>query len=136
MFMCDKCDQAFYDEGQFNEHNCDKEPHVSVNGSLRLNKGKLPMHLIPPEAEEAMAAVLGYGAQKYAIRNWEKGSEYSIPYASLRRHLNAFWKGEDNDPESKLPHTYHILMNAAMLVYYEEHYKELDDRPIKNVDKV
>lgn len=103
----------------------------SSTGSLRYNKGKLPMHLVPPEAEEAMAAVLEYGANKYAERNWERGANYSVPYSSLKRHLNAFWKGEDKDSESGLPHTYHILMNAAMLVYYEKYYSDMDDRPIK-----
>ena len=103
---------------------------VSSTGSLRYNKGKLPMHLVPTSAIKAMAAVLEYGATKYTERNWESGSDYSVPYASLMRHLTAFWEGENLDPESKLPHTFHILMNAAMLVEYEQ-LGEFDDRPSK-----
>lgn len=99
--------------------------------ALRYNQGKLPMHLVPPSAIKAIASVLEYGANKYTERNWEKGANYSVPYASLMRHLLAFWSGEDNDPESGLPHTYHILMNAAMLVEYEQLDKSLDDRPRK-----
>ena len=45
------------------------------------------------------------------------------------RHLLAWWQGEENDPESKLPHTYHIIMNAAMLVEYETLEGDFDDRP-------
>lgn len=119
------------DDNKINLNEWKKEEgNESPTGSLRYNKGKLPMHLVPPEAEEAIAAVLGYGATKYAERNWEQGANFSTPYASLKRHLNEFWKGEDNDPESNLPHTYHILMNAVMLMYYEKYYSDLDDRPV------
>ena len=107
----------------------DEKAAVSPNGSLRYNKDKLPMELIPPSAMKALASVLQYGAQKYSARNWEKGAEFSVPYASLLRHLTAWWEGENNDLESGLPHTYHILMNAAMLVEYEEKFEKLDDRP-------
>jgi len=100
----------------------------------RHNKGKIPLHLVPPDAINAIAKVLDFGSQKYALRNWEKGANYSVPYASLMRHLLAFWEGEDNDPESTLPHLYHVLMNAAMLVRYFEQHKDLDDRPKKEVD--
>jgi hypothetical protein len=106
-----------------------KNVHISTTGSLRYNKGKLPMELVPPSAIKAMAAVLEVGAKKYSKRNWESGANYSVPYASLMRHLMAFWSGETIDPDSKLPHTYHILMNAAMLVEYEQLDEDFDDRP-------
>lgn len=105
------------------------EATKSETGSLRYNKGKLPMHLVPPSAIKALASVLDYGAKKYEERNWERGNDYSVPYASLMRHLLAWWCGEDKDPESGLSHLHHVLMNAAMLVEYEENFPELDDRP-------
>lgn len=104
---------------------------VSANGSKRYNKNKPPVHLVPPSAITAMAEVLGYGARKYDARNWEKGAEYSVPYSSLMRHLLAWWEGEEYDSESGLPHSYHVLMNAAMIVHYEKNNPELDDRPKK-----
>lgn len=107
-----------------------EEANVSKTGSLRFNTGKAPLHLVPTSAINAMAKVLDYGAKKYTERNWEKGNNFSVPYSSLMRHLLSFWEGEDNDPESGLPHTYHILMNAAMLLEYSEKFKTLDDRPI------
>ena len=106
----------------------EQEANQSKTGSLRYNKDKLPMHLVPPSAIKALASVLEYGANKYEARNWEKGANYSVPYASLMRHLMAFWEGEDKDSESGLPHSYHILMNAAMLVEYET-LEGFDDRP-------
>jgi hypothetical protein len=105
------------------------DANVSKTGSVRYNKDKLPMHLVPPKAIKALAEVLQYGAHKYDERNWEKGANYSVPYASLMRHLIAFWEGEDKDPESGLSHTHHILMNAAMLVEYEGQSDLFDDRP-------
>lgn len=107
------------------------EGSTSSTGSLRYNNGKDPMHLVPVSAIRAMAKVLDYGTKKYDARNWEKGNDYSVPYSSLMRHLMSFWDGEDIDPESGLPHTYHILMNAAMLVEYSEKFDNLDDRPGK-----
>ena len=103
----------------------------SRTGSLRYNVGKLPVHLVPPKTIKAMAKVLEYGATKYPERNWESGNNYSVAYSSLMRHLLAFWSGENDDPESNLPHTYHILMNAAMLVEYEQLEEDFDDRPGK-----
>lgn len=121
--------QAILEELSESLENVENTKHISSTGSLRYNKGKPPMDLVPPKAIRAMAEVLNYGMRKYSRRNWEKGANYSVPYASLMRHLLAFWEGEDRDPESNLPHTYHILMNAAMLVEYESMNKDFDDRP-------
>ena len=99
--------------------------------AARHNSGKLPMHLVPPDAIKAMAEVLEVGMDKFAIRNWEQGAYYSVPYASLMRHLLAFWEGEDKDPESGKLHLAHILTNAAFLLRYYEQFPELDDRPGK-----
>lgn len=99
------------------------------SGGLRFNEGKTPFHLIPTEVEEALAKVLQMGADKYGARNWEKGLSWSETYSSLRRHLNKWFSGEDIDPESGLPHTYHILANSAFLVTFSERGIGEDDRP-------
>ena len=93
----------------------------------RTNPDKLRYELIPPEAEEALAAVLTYGAKKYSARNWEAGLPWSETVGSLRRHLAAFIRGEFNDPESGLPHTGHILANAAFLHTMAVRRPDLDD---------
>ena len=96
---------------------------------LRYNKGKLPMELVPPSAIKALAEVLKVGADKYELRNWEKGMKWSIGYACAMRHLLAWWEGKDIDSESKLHHLKHALSNIAMLIEYLETYPDLDDRP-------
>lgn len=100
-------------------------------GGLRYNDGKLPMHLIPVSTEKAIAEVLQAGAKKYAERNWERGFNWSIPYACARRHLMKWWDGEDLDSETGLNHLKHALCNIAMLIEFLDTYKKGDDRPKK-----
>ena len=42
-------------------------------GGIKFDEGKAPLELIAPEMLFATATVLGFGAAKYAPRNWEKG---------------------------------------------------------------
>ena len=137
MVKCDKCERMFTITEHLVAHKleCSKKAHKSDTGALRYNKDKLPIHLVPPDAIEAMAEVLDYGASKYTERNWELEAPVSVPYASLMRHLLAYWNGEDFDPESNLSHLSHVIMNAAMLVRYAKK-EENDDRPIKVIDKL
>lgn len=105
----------------------EEEPKLAA----RHNDGKLPMDLVPTDAIKAMASVLKVGMAKYQKRNWEQGAYFSVPYASLMRHLLAFWEGEDYDQESGELHIAHILTNAAFLLRYYNEFPELDDRPKK-----
>lgn len=100
-------------------------PHEGV----KFDKGKLRFDLLPPEVENAIAQILTDGAVKYGERNWELGMAWSRPYAALRRHLIAWWSGQDTDPESGHPHLWHVLTNAAFLVAYEQRGIGEDDRP-------
>ena len=69
-------------------------------------------------------------AEKYAkLGIGLKGMDWSVPYGCLLRHLDAWYRGEDNDPESGLPHLGHAMCNLVMLAHYAEHYAEGDDRP-------
>lgn len=105
-------------------------------GGLRYNTGKVPLHLVPPSAMYALGEVLGKGAQKYADRNWERGFNYSIPYACCMRHILSWWKGEDLDAETGLNHLKHALANIAMLIELLETYPEGDDRPLHRKEDV
>jgi hypothetical protein len=90
--------------------------------------GKLRFDLIPPEWETALAEVMSAGAVKYADRNWEKGLSWSRRYGSMRRHMNAFWAGEDYDKETGLPHLAHAAWNALALLTFMRTHPEFDDR--------
>lgn len=78
-----------------------------------------PRHdLLPGDALDAIAQVLTYGANKYAARNWENGMAWGRMFAAMMRHAWAFWRGEEIDPESKLPHMAHAACCAMMLLTY------------------
>ena len=100
-----------------------------MGGGLRHNKGKLRLDLVPVRPMEAVAGVLTQGAEKYAERNWELGMQWSKTLASLKRHIAAWEKGEDFDPESGQPHMAHVATNAFFLLEYMHTYPQGDDRP-------
>ena len=86
----------------------------------KFDSGKIRFDLIPEEAEEALAKVLTYGANKYAPDDWKKVEDAEDRYyAALRRHLHAMRDGEKFDAESGLPHSWHALANMAFLVWLE-----------------
>jgi hypothetical protein len=99
-------------------------------GGVKQDRAKTRWHLLPDQLLEGTIAVLEIGAEKYSEWNWANGMPYSRVYNSLRRHLNAFWQGEDLDPETKLPHLDHLICNAIFLKYFFDRYPDLDDRPI------
>lgn len=113
----------------------------SEKGSgARYNAGKPDLSLIPLCTLEDEARVWEYGAKKYAKNNWMKGMNWDIPQACALRHLAAFQRGEDTDPESGLPHIAHAMCNLRMLTLYSKTYPEGDTRPKEwlgdiNVDK-
>ena len=102
----------------------------------RYNDGKPALSLVPLSSLEDCARVFDYGRKKYAAWNWAKGMEWSIPYECLLRHMAAWFNGEDNDPESGLPHLGHAMCNLVMLSTFARTYREGDDRPVQwlNVD--
>ena len=95
---------------------------------LRYNEGKVRHDLFEPNAINELAKVFTKGAEKYLPRNWERGMKWSKVIASLKRHLNAFERGEDFDPETGLHHTAHVAWNALALQSYYKIYPEGDDR--------
>lgn len=102
---------------------------------LRYNKGKLRLDLLHPKATEGLARVLTAGANKYSDRNWESGMSWTTVLASLKRHLDAFERGEDFDPETGELHIDHLQCNAHFLSAYYSIYPEGDDRRNTFFDK-
>jgi hypothetical protein len=96
--------------------------------ALKFDENKLPLHLLSTEAINQTAAVLQFGAEKYAEHNWRKGFAWSRPLAAAMRHITAFNAGEDRDPESGLSHLAHAACCIMFLLEFEKTHPELDDR--------
>lgn len=107
-----------------------------VNKSVKYDNDKPDYTLLDPLAIEEMVKVLDYGAQKYKRDNWRTtGFSYTRLLSACMRHLFAFLRGEDLDPESGRSHLAHamcclmFLLNQVLI-----NKKELDDRFINKKD--
>lgn len=94
----------------------------------KYDKDKNRYDLMPPRALDSVVEILTYGAAKYADRDWEKGIEWGRLFGAAQRHLWSFWRGEDIDPESGLPHLSHAACNILMLIEYYFLHNGTDDR--------
>lgn len=101
---------------------------VKSNGGMRFNKGKPRWGLVPQSALLPMVEVLEFGANKYDAWNWTKGLSVVEICESMKRHLDAFMEGEDNDKESGISHVGHIQCNALFLSWMLKNKPEFDDR--------
>ena len=96
---------------------------------VKYDADKPRYDLIPPELLEETAIVLTYGAVKYSERNWEAGMAWHRPFGALMRHMWAWWRGEDNDPETGYSHLAHAACCIAFLISYERRGIGDDNRP-------
>ena len=92
------------------------------------DQGKLPYHLLPSDAIEEILCVLDYGQRKYSPRNWEKGMDWSRPFSALMRHMWAWWRGENVDPETGYSHLAHAGCCVLFLLSYQKRVIGNDDR--------
>ena len=102
--------------------------------ALRYNQGKLEWSLVDFDSLEGLVRVLEYGKDKYARDNWKLGMPVTQVTESLMRHLFAFAKGEDVDPESGCRHISHVLCNAMFLEYILREKQHYDDRKPSNLN--
>lgn len=83
---------------------------------------------------EDVHAVLVYGEKKYSAWNWAKGMSYSRCFNAALRHLwTWWWLGEENDPESGLPHLAHATCCIMFLRGMQRRRTGTDDRPAYTV---
>lgn len=131
----------------------------------RYNKGKLRFELIDDLALEALAEVYTKGAHKYTIykdksnneirgadipmeevgkyevvddgaNNWRKGMSWMDTYGCAMRHMQAWKKRQDIDPELGTLHLGNAMWNMATLINFSKTHPELDDRPFQHVPKI
>lgn len=89
---------------------------------------------LDPNALLDVASVAGFGADKYEVFNFTKGYRWSLSYNAMQRHLLAWHSGEDNDPESGLPHLAHAAWHCLTLLTFGRFKRGTDDRfPLRAV---
>ena len=119
-----------------NNHTTGLGNNTPPKRALRYNKDKPMLGLIDAEFELELGKVLTAGAIKYAKENWRKGLPWTEVVDSMKRHINAFMRGEDIDPETDCHHMAHAACNAMFLVWYSKYKKEFDNRYKNNKEEI
>ena len=97
-------------------------------GAVKYDAGKSPIFrgavAYFPDAIAGVASVSAFGASKYAWKGWRHVPDGIDRYSdALVRHLAAEGKSEILDPESGLPHHWHVAWNAlarSELIYHSQ----------------
>jgi len=94
-----------------------------IDTNLKYDDGKTRMGLIHTGLAlplMAIGEVLTYGAKKYKANSWQGLDNARERYTdALYRHLNAYHRGEQIDPESGLLHLAHAAVNLLFLLYFQ-----------------
>lgn len=101
-----------------------------MNDPVKHDGDKSAVELIPFVALERIGEVLAYGASKYARNNWRVGNglAWSRLLGAALRHLYAWGRGENIDPESGHSHLSHAAACVLFLLAYENEGGGTDDR--------
>lgn len=85
------------------------------------DQNKQQISLVPPEIVEAVALIRQYGIKKYKDpENWRTVEPQRYWEAALRHTLAAWADDKAIDPESGMPHVWHIACNLAFLIALED----------------
>lgn len=78
---------------------------------------KLPLHMWPATATAAGTVALLNGALKYGRTNWRAvGVQASTYVDAAKRHIEAWFEGEELDPDDGVPHLSAALASLAIIV--------------------
>lgn len=114
-FVNEKCtsdESCLFSNGKQYEIEPDTQSAKADNGKPRLT-------LVPPSLIKSVAAIREYGCQKYGSDDNWKLVEPQRYRDALYRHWLAYLEGEVDDPESGLPHIWHVATNIAFLIEME-----------------
>lgn len=98
--------------------------------AVKADQEKSRVELIPFVALERIGEVLAYGAKKYSRDNWRQGSglAWTRLLGAALRHLYAWGRGENADPETGYSHLAHAACCVVFLLAYENEGGGNDDR--------
>jgi hypothetical protein len=102
-----------------------------TNPKDAIGSDKLPLHLWPTTATAMGCIGMLNGMLKYGRSNFRAvGVRASIYYDAARRHLDAWFEGEADDPDDGVPHLAAALSCLAIIVDAEAAGKLTDDRMV------
>lgn len=104
------------------------------NTATKHDAAKPRASLLPPNSLDTIIAVMEYGATKYGAHNWRGGMEYSRAWDAAFRHMWAWWRGEDTDAESGLPHLAHAVCSLMFIIDWSRTGVGVDDRVRHEID--
>lgn len=106
------------------------EPGRAINPKDAIGATKLPLQLFPAEAIALGCLGMLEGASKYGRNNFIAGDGVvaSIYVEAAKRHLDAWFAGEECAPDTGTPHLANALATIAILVKCIAHDKLIDDR--------
>lgn len=105
---------------------------IDANPKTGEGAKKAPLHLVPPSATQYLAEAFKDGAAKYGPYNWrETQVPASTYYAAAKRHMDAWWDGEELSDDAKVHHLAHAMACMAIMLDALSINKLIDDRPAK-----
>lgn len=85
------------------------------------DQGKRLWNLLPFGSIGRVVDVLTFGANKYNPNNWQTVPDARNRYfAATMRHIDAWWSGEQTDPESGLHHLAHGACCLLFLIWFDD----------------
>ena len=97
-----------------------KDRFDAVATGTKADAGKPRWSLLPTGTIAQIVAVLEAGAAKYAPDNWKHvKSPETRYYDAMMRHVDAWRRGDRNDPETGLPHLAHAACCILFLLWFD-----------------
>ena len=135
-FYCAEC-PIYIQSGEFpcepwvNQHSAEaarmmgyeiiEDDQPESNQEAKSDSGKPRPSLVPPALIRGVDAIREYGCKKYTDpNNWRRVEPQRYWDALLRHGLAAWDNWKAVDPESGMPHLWHIACNAGFLMQYME----------------
>lgn len=106
------------------------EPGLATNPKDAIGSTKLPLHLWPAEATALGCLGMLEGKEKYGRNNYIAGEGVvaSIYIDAAKRHIDAWFSGEEVSPDTQNDHLGNALACLAIIVKTRAHGKLIDDR--------
>ncbi|HJC21991.1 MAG TPA: hypothetical protein H9707_09565 [Candidatus Butyricicoccus avicola] len=135
-FYCAEC-PIYIQSGEFpcepwvNQHSAEaarlmgyeiiEDDQPEINQEAKSDGGKPRPSLVPPALIRGVDAIREFGTARYGSPdNWRKVEPQRYWDALLRHGLAAWDNWKAVDPESGMPHLWHIACNAGFLMQYME----------------